>query len=480
VSAAPTGAPADILPAGFEAYVDRAMAETGVPGLSIVVVRPGHAPLVQGFGVRRLGRPERVDGNTVFNIASLTKSFTSAAAAILVDEGKLGWDDPVKRWLPAVEFSDPWISREVTLRDLLSHRTGIDAADTTWLFTGVNRGEMIRRLRYMQPQAPFRTRQVYANTPFTLGGEMAAAAAQMKWEDLVRTRIFAPLAMRSAGFGPATGSNLASPHARIDGKLQPIRQSDYTNIGPAGSIHASPSDMVAWMRLQLGKGEMDGRRLISAAAVEEMHQPQTIIPTTPQMRAGRKIRLFAGYGLGWNVMDYMSRKIVWHSGSAEGMHSYMALLPVEGIGILVLANSQEAGALRGQVAERLIDHHLGIAPVAAQAAPRSQPVAPPPAPAARPPVRPPLPSSAYAGSFHHDLYGQLAVRNERGRLNIQIDQGQTGDLEHVDGDLFRVVWHDPFYRSHYPSTALFEVADAGGVRTLRLNLDGQLILAARQ
>jgi CubicO group peptidase (beta-lactamase class C family) len=177
------------LPGALENYIRQSMAQAEVPGLAVAVVRPGAAPIAQGFGVRRLGRSEPVDGDTVFNIASLAKSFTAASAAVLVDDGKLGWNDRVAHWLPQVEFKDPWLTEHVTLADLLSHRTGLHSANTAWYFADVDRAEILRRVRYLTSAAPFRTEQVYNNGLYVVAGEAIAAAAGISWEDHVRARL---------------------------------------------------------------------------------------------------------------------------------------------------------------------------------------------------------------------------------------------------------------------------------------------------
>ena len=349
----PAGAQAR-LPAPLETYINDSMAQAEVPGIAVAVVHGDDPPIAQGFGIRRLGGAERVDADTVFNIASLAKSFTAAAAAVLVDEDRLEWDDRVARWLPQVEFSDPWLTEQITLADLLSHRTGLQAANTAWYLTGIERGELLRRVRYLEPAAPFRTEQVYNNGLYVVAGEIIAAAAGTTFEDHVRARLLAPLGMRHTRIGarPVASGNVASPHAVIAGRQQPIPPADYVSTSAAGGVESTARDMIRWLRFHLGDGSLDGRRLISTASMQAMHEPWVMIPTTPAMRSARQVQFFAGYGLGWNVMDYRGHKLLWHSGNADGMPSYMALLPERRIGVVIMLNSWIAPFLHGDITSK--------------------------------------------------------------------------------------------------------------------------------
>jgi CubicO group peptidase (beta-lactamase class C family) len=474
--------PTEPLPAALASYIEAAREQWKVPGLVVAVVRTGQPAAAQGFGVRTLGRTERVDPGTVFNIASLTKAFTATAAGILVDERRLGWDDPVRRWMPASEFQDPWLSREITITDLLSHRTGLDPRNGPWILTGFDRAEVIGRLRHLKPVAPFRTRQVYNNILYTLGGEAVAAASGSSWEELVRTRLIVPLEMASTGFGVPKGPNVASPHAMIAGETRPIRHADYTNVGPAGSVHSSAADLIRWMRLNLARGQIDGRRIVSEASMNHIQHPHAIIPTTPAMRSARQVSFFAGYGLGWNVMDYRGRSAIWHSGAAEGMPAYLILLPAEGLGVLVMANSREAGALRGDIASRVLDHYLNLPTrdYAGETLARMRQASPAPA-AQETPRRPPgaaaasgLPAAGYLGVYRTDLYGDVRVFEDGSKLKVQVAEGQGGELRHLNRDSYAIIWDDPYYAEIYPSTITFEFDAAGAVAGASIMLDGEL------
>ncbi|MBC7790562.1 MAG: serine hydrolase [Anaerolineae bacterium] len=481
-SAAPNGFPAEL-----DAYIAKAVKDWEVPGLSIAIVRNDSVIVVKGYGVREMGKPGKVDQNTVFDAASLTKSFTATATAMLVDEGKMRWDDPVKRHLPQVRFMDSYLTENLTIRDLLAHRSGLEPANFSWRFTGIDRAELIRRTPFLKVAAPFRTQMIYSNVGYTLAGEAAASAAGTTWEALVRDRIVKPLGMNSAVVSYAAVErmpNVASPHAVIDAVQRPIRREGIGRQAnaPAGAVQATAEDLSRWLRFHLGDGTWEGRRLVSEAAMQEMHSPQIIIPTTPAFRTARLVNFFAAYGFGFQVMDYRGRAMLWHSGGGDGQLAYMALLPNEKIGVAVLVNSWIAPVIHGMLAGRVLDTYLGITPpsdgsatglegrAAQQQRTRD----------ARKAVRdglvpgsaPARSLSAYAGVYADSLYGELTVRVERGSLVLRMGR-EAADLAHRSADTFLVRWRDPVFDELYTNNGTF-AEGAGGVVdafTMRLNRD---------
>jgi CubicO group peptidase (beta-lactamase class C family) len=472
------------LPAPVAAYVERSIAAAHMPGAAIAVVRIGEPAIAQGFGVRRLGRPERVDADTLFDIASLTKSFTAAAAGTLVDEGRVAWDDPVTRWLPQLQFADAWLTHNVTLADLLSHRTGLQSANTAWYLTGIGRAELLRRVRHLEAAAPFRTEQVYNNALYVVAGEALAAAAGTSFETLVRDRLIAPLGMAATRVGerPAESGNLASPHAVMDGRHAPVAQ-DYSEAAAAGGIDSTARDMTRWLRFQLGDGSFEGRRILAADTLRAMHEPWVLIRTNPAMRAARQVRFFAGYGLGWNVMDYRGETLIWHSGNANGMPSYMALLPGRGIGIVVMLNSWIAPFLHGDIASRILDHYLGLETrdyaaetLAATRAAEARAAAAPSPPAL--PASPPLDLAAYAGRYVSDLYGPILVRREADGLALKLGDGEEADLRPLARDLFQVRWRDRVH-SFRDTRIAFALDTEGRVERLEMRVGRDRVEARR-
>jgi CubicO group peptidase (beta-lactamase class C family) len=468
-------------PAELDAYIEKARADWDAPGLAVSVVRDGKLVIAKGYGVRELGKPERVDEHTVFDIASISKSFTAAAVATLVDEGKMRWDDPVRRYLPQVEFSDPYRTANVTIRDLLAHRVGVEAGNFVFRFTGYSTDEVLRRIRFLKEREPFRTTMLYSNVGYTAAGEAAAAAAGVPFAELIRARLVEPLGMAEASVGVphTTAANHAVPHAIIGGVQQPINHTKAMNILPADAVNANALDAAKWMLFQLGDGTWNGKRIVSKASMDEMHAPQVIIPTTAGMRAARGVTFFAAYGLGWNLMDYRGHKLLWHSGSADGMPVYMALLPDDHIGVTVMVNTWGAPTLHGAVASRIFDILLGLPHehdwsaeglaavkrgVARDAEERAAIEK-----TRDPNAKPSLPLADYAGDYTDPLYGDMHVRIENGALTLQFARGQIADLTPWHHDAFRVRWRD---RAHedFDTIAAFALDARGKPRRLDMHL----------
>src|SRR5580692_9660617 len=335
---APSAPPPDL-----DTYVASSMKTFDVPGMSVAIVKDGKVLVAKGYGVRKLGDPIPVDEFTMFAIGSNTKAFTTAALATLVDEGKLNWDDPVYQRLPGFVMYDPYVSHEMTIRDLLTHRSGMGLGEGDLLFwphSTYTRNDIIYKLRFMKPQSSFRSHYAYDNLLYMTAGQIIPAVTGTSWDDYILQHIFTPLGMTHSVtsnklFKP--GDDYAAPHSRVDDKLQPIPLEDLDNVGPAGSINSSAADMAKWVQLQLNHGKFTGRdgRLFSEQAGKEMWSPQTILPIgnyAPPL-AGLK-PTFADYALGWGLRDYHGRKLVGHTGGVAGFVSRVMLVPGENLGVV--------------------------------------------------------------------------------------------------------------------------------------------------
>lgn len=485
---------AEPFPAELDRYIENARRSAAVPGLAIAVVKDDAVVVAKGYGVRRLGDPAPVDEHTRFDVASLTKSFTAAAAGTLVDDGKLRWDDRIRDRLPQVAFSDPYIDANATLRDVLSHRVAVVPANAMWYFTRYDAAEVLRRVRYLEPQGEFRADMVYWNVGYLIAGELLAKAAGTSWAELVRTRVLEPAGMRETTAGevlPSSG-NVASPHIVIDGVQRPVTPHLTVNVAPAGGpggVISTAADLGRWMRLQLAGGEIDGRRVVSKSALQAMHSPQVIIATTPEMRAARHVDFFAGYGFGWQVMDYRGEPMLWHSGNADGMPSYMAILPRKKLGVAVMLNSWVTPLLHGAIAGRILDHYLGVASppdsaadaIAAQRRADARANEEEQKQNARrvTGTKPSRPLDAYAGTYSDRVVGDVHVRIENGGLALQVAAGETADLRHWSYDTFAVEWRDPFFRAIYPTFVTFTLDADGRPERLRMRLNRDMVDAAR-
>jgi len=445
-------------PKQLEEYIAATIRGWELPGAAVAVVKDGRVLLVRGYGVRELGKPEPVDANTIFDIASLTKSFTAAAIGALVDDGTVSWDDPVHHLLPEVEFADPYLTANVTLRDLLAHRTGLAAANGPTFTPVLPRDQLLRLVRRVEPAFPFRARYGYSNLGYTVAGEAGARAAGTTWERLVTDRLLRPLGMSrtTADFdgAPALG-NLAMGHALFGGEQRPVPRGDAsrTHTAPAGAVQSSAADLAIWMRFHLGDGTHAGRRVLSPDVMAALHSPHVISPTTEAFRSARQIRWFAGYGLGWQVFDYRGRLQWWHSGNGAGQVAYMALMPDVRLGVAVLVNSWKGGgALNRALAARIIDHYLGLEPrdyvaewraawtgnAESRAAEERELAA-----ARRPGTAPSLPLADYAGEYRDRYDLPWTVSLEADTLRLRYGAGDVATLTHWHHDTFRARWRSP-------------------------------------
>lgn len=450
-------------PSDLDAWVQRTMKVFEVPGIAVGIVKDGKPVLLKGYGVRRLGDPAPVDEHTLFGIASNSKAFTSAAAGMLVDEGKLKWDDPVQKHLPAFQLADPYITRELTVRDLLCHRSGLGLGAGDLLFwpdTDVSRAEVLAAARHLPIASSFRSRYAYNNLTFVVAGEVVRAVSGKSWEDFVRERIFAPLGMRESeitSLGFRAGRNVASPHSRgwrLEGTLTPIPWTRDDTWAAAAGIKSSVSDLARWVLAQLNEGRIDdSRRLWSEAVAKEMWAPQTIVNISdPPAGLQATKPNFAAYGLGWSLRDYQGRKIVSHGGALTGMLTTTLLVPQERLGIVVLTN-QEEGAAMAAITYHVLDHYFGLPPsdwialfaeAGKQRMARARETERKQEAARVKDTRPSLALARYAGEYADAWYGKASVSENSGRLVLRLSRtpSMVADLEHWHYDTFRAVFRD--------------------------------------
>lgn len=446
-----------------ERLVAGTMAAFEQPGLGLAIVRGGQTLLARGYGVRKMGEPGQVDAATLFSIASNSKAYTAASLALLVESGKLGWEDPVVKHLPEFAMYDPYVTAHMTVRDLLAHRSGLGLGQgdlMIWPSTTHSRAEVMAGLRYLKPVREFRYGYAYDNVLYVVAGELVTRVSGQPWEDFVEQRIFKPLGMADsvAAFSRLKGrTNVASAHARISGPVRgagpmtPIRSDDFDNAAPAGGLQVSARDAARWLKVQLGQGRTPGGgRLWSEATAREMWQGQTIVADNPEPTAGNPVRSLASlYALGWLVEDYRGRKLIWHSGAVSGQTSFTALLPGLDFGVCAWTNAEEPGVTR-TLRNGILDWALGDASHDWLADSRSRfarrtrdntqalPARPSPARA------PGLPLAAYAGVYRDPWYGAVTVRLSGAGLTIGFDKtpAMTGPLQPWDGEVFKTAFPD--------------------------------------
>jgi CubicO group peptidase (beta-lactamase class C family) len=447
-------------PMDFDAAASRVMSTFEVPGIGLAVVKDGTVVLARGYGVRRLGEPGAVDAQTLFGIASNTKVFTATAIGLLVEEGKLDWDSPVINYLPGFQMYDPYVTREITVRDLLVHRSGLGlgAGDLLWWPASTyDRKEIVRRLRFIRPAASFRGAYAYDNVLYLVAGELIEAASGMTWEEFVSTRILQRVGMTTSNVrhsAAANRGNVAGTHARIDGRVRPIQPMESDNTNPAGGINSNAEEMAKWMLVLLGQGQLaDGSRLFSARTARELTTLVTPIPVEDPPEELAPLRTnFNGYALGLGVHDYRGRKVVTHTGGLPGYVSKVTLLPEIGLGIAVLTN-QESGEAFSSLTWQIVDHYLDAPPmdwvgayvkVRAKAEARTAEVLKKGAAGRDAASGPSLALEKYAGSYSDSWYGDIKIAKENGGLVLRFDRTPQliGDLEHWQHDTFIVRWRD--------------------------------------
>ena len=447
-------------PPGLDADVARVMKTFQVPGMAVAIVKDGQVVVAKGYGVRKMGDPTPADAHTLFGIASNTKVFTATALGLLVEEGKLAWDAPVIDYLPWFAMYDPYVTREITVRDLLVHRSGLGLGEGDLLFwppSTYDRKEIIRRLRYMKPAASFRYTYAYDNLLYSVAGEVVEAVSGKVWEDFVAERILSKVGMTWSNVrhsAAANGGNVAATHAVIDGVLQLVKPSTNDNTNPAGGINSCAEDMAKWMLVILSKGRLpDGSRLYGERTYRELTTLVTPMPNpepAPELAALKSD--FNGYALGLRVRDYRGMRVVTHTGGLAGYVSQVWLVPEAGLGITVLTNQESEEAF--EALNMIIADHYLKAPktdwvdaylkVRARAEARTAAALKQAASARDVNSKPSLPLDKYAATYVDAWYGPIGIALEGGKLVMRFTKtpALVGDLEHWQQDTFIVRWRD--------------------------------------
>jgi CubicO group peptidase (beta-lactamase class C family) len=462
-------------PGGFEQRVEQLRRDYGAPGVSIAIVESGKVTLAEGWGVRTIGGSDKVDADTIFATGSTGKAFTVAALAVLVEQGKIKWDDKVIDHMPDFRMWDSWVTREMTIRDLLVHRSGLGLGAGDLLFvpnSTLSRKDTVHRLRYIKPATSFRSAYAYDNILYMVAGQLIEEVSGQTWEQFVKQHIYQPLGMNHSTVSDLelqATANRGKPHERSDGPIvglgtqQPLDESAAlaANAAPAGGLAISANDMTRWLLTQVGHGKIPGgnNRLFSEANSAEMWTgvtPQPISSRGPGFEA--LTPNFSNYALGWDVQDYRGAKLIWHGGAVFGSLTAVALLPDRDVGMFIAVNSGEGEIVRGLMYE-LLDHYLGLPAgqwpeklhtwkinrlneaAKAVTAQTTKPVG----------VGPSLALDRYTGNFADPWYGTIEVRSSGKGLTIDFPHstGMDGPLTHYQYDTFRtnptVHWVEPAY-----------------------------------
>lgn len=437
----------------LDAYIAKGMRDWKIPGLSIAIVKDDRVVYAKGFGVRRLGATDRVDARTMFGMMSTTKAMTALAIAMLVDSGRVAWDDPVTKHLPWFQLKDPWVTRELRVRDLLLHNSGLGNADLLWVRGDLSTREILERVRGLDLSYSMRSSFIYQNVMYQVAGEVVAAASGMSWERFVKTRIMEPLGMtRSeptlAAVLAGRYDNVSAAHFEIDRTVRAIEESPVDPVPAAGSAWSTAEDVGKWVRFLLDSGRVDGRRLVSESGFRELMRPQAFVGADEFYPTARLTRPhWMTYGLGWFQQDYRGRFVAMHTGSIDGRTAIVALMPEERLGVYIFGNVDHA-EFRHALMWRALDAYLGVPArdwsaefltlygelrAAGEKATAAREAA------RLPNTRPSQPIDAFAGTYVHAVYGDLSITADGGALFVRFGPApeNRGALEHFHLDTFR-------------------------------------------
>jgi CubicO group peptidase (beta-lactamase class C family) len=428
---------------GLDPVVEQALQDFAVPGLALAVVADDQVVLARGYGVRDVDTEEPVTADTLFAIGSTSKAFTAFVLGTLVDEGRIAWDQPVIELLPDFRLHDDHATRRLKVKDLLRHSSGLPRHDLVWYNSPASREELYHRLAHLEPNRDLGETFQYQNLMFMTAGYLAERVTGESWETLVRERVFEPLGMGRSNFSVETSKqdpDHASPHAIEDREARVIPFRNIDTIGPAGSINSSVREMAQWLRLQLAGGELDGKRLIETATLRAMHTPQMAIEAYPT----ESTTLPMGYGLGWALESHRGHFLVQHGGGIDGFIAWVALLPLDGFGVVAYTNAVGTNPVPTAVVRTAIDRILGLEEIdylakgreALEAAERAQAEAEKNQEAKRKQgTSPSRELAAYAGEYEHTGYGVVTVAAEGDGLTLSYNE-IPARLEHWHYDTF--------------------------------------------
>jgi CubicO group peptidase (beta-lactamase class C family) len=435
---------------GLDSAIDSIRAQWKVPGMAVAVVAKGKVIHVAGYGYRDVTNRLPVTPDTKFAIASISKSFTVTTLATLVKQGKIEWDGRVRSYLPDFQMYDPVVTERMTIRDLVTHRSGLARHDLMWGIGVFSREQLYQRLRYLQPNQDFRTTWQYQNLMFTTAGYLAGKVSGTTWEDLVQRTVLTPLRMTNSGTAIEalqTSPNVALPYALTDADtLMPVPWRSTDAIAPTGGLHSTADDMTRYLLMHLQGGRFEGQEIIAAPDSRAMQSPQMVMQQPMTVVAGQFPAELGdeAYGMGFLVTRYRGHKLVHHPGNWDGYSLELSFLPQDSVGVVVLTNMYST-IIRDFLPWYLYDRLLDLPPIdwngrflalrskarATTAAQRAQEEA-----SRIPGTSPSHPLEAYAGTYTHPAYGDMVVTRDGDRLELQFGRYRF-PLPHVHYDVFR-------------------------------------------
>lgn len=470
------------LPQNFQSWVEEGMELWEIPGISIAVVKDGEVAFTGGFGKLKLGESTPVDEHSQFGIASVSKHITASSLAILVDEDKINWNDPVIKHIPWFQLSDPWATSQVTIHDLLTHQVGVGRVlgNRLQYMTDRSRNELLYSLRYHDFEQPFRSAYVYSNVMYTLAGEIVEAVTGQTWDEFISERFFEPLQMTRTNSSISDlhpDENAAWPHQYIEDAVVTIPRRSWDVASPAGGINSTAADMAKWMLLQLNSGKYDNTQYISPSSLQAIQTPKVALSTNSVEASQRS------YGYGFTISDYKGYRVLEHGGATDGMNTSYALYPELDLGIIVMTNT--FNTFREAIVRTIADHVIGAESVDWNSIYHASYVRQFEAATERrnrihesrsrntPPT---FDLQEYIGRYHHPMYdsAEISLENETLYVTIFDDEDLKGQLEHWQHDTFRILWNNPAQREEFLK---FETGFEGSLQslTIRYTLRPQLL-----
>lgn len=438
----------------IDEYLEKTQKEWNVPGMTVGIVKDGKLVFSKGYGVKEIGKDNKPDGNTLYAVASNSKAFTASAIALLVQQGKLDWDDKVKDYLPYFQLYDEYVTENATIRDILSHRIGLGtfSGDVIWYRSELTAEEILKRVQYLDPAFEFRAGYGYSNVMYTAAGEVIKSVSGKSWDEFIKENFLDPLQMNRSITSInklKETNNFATPHALINGKNIPIEWTNWDAVGPMGGLISSVNDMAQWVIFNLRNGIWEGDTILSERSRNLLWTPHNnyVVDHTDDDFATH----FRGYGLGWGLSDYHGHLKAGHSGGYDGMITYVQMIPDQNMGVIVLTNGMKSPIVAA--ANYVIDAYLGLpekdysAEMLARWEKRQEHdtrienrknarVMN---------TKPSLPLESYTGTYHADIYGDITISQSKD--NLQISFEHTPDFEatltHWHYDIWKINWRKP-------------------------------------
>ena len=441
----------------LDIYVNRGLEQWQIPGAAVLIVKDGKIVVAKGYGIKELGTNDKVDENTLFMIGSNTKAFTGTALALLESDSKLKLDDKVIEYLPDFEMKDPWVTKELNLIDIITHRMGLETFQGDFMYwtSDLTADEVIEKFAKITPKYNFRTKYGYTNAGYAVAGKIIEKVSGLKWENYLKEKIFLPLNMnRTTALSTdyAKSVNIAKPHTFVNGNMSVLPFENIDNLAPCGSMGSSINELSHWLIAQLDSGKFDGHDVIPFKVLQRTRQPQSI---QGRVRHPFNTGHFNLYGLGWGLMDYEGTEIIAHTGGVNGFVTSVTLLPEENLGVVVLTNTDQ-NAFFQMLKWEIIDAYLGLPyrnydeytfkRAAKQNNERDEQRA-----AWRDSVvlniKLEIDLTEFIGRYEHEVYGyaDLLLKENYLVLSLEHHSKLKGKLEYIGNNRFLCTYSDPTY-----------------------------------